>query len=135
MGYIKTTITERTSPSGEKKLYANIVKYSNIGNDQLIQYMLENSNVSRATAVGAVFGVRSCVENFLLNGHTILIPGLGRFSLNVKSKAQDSAKKVKPNTFKKLHIRFSPAKEIKASAKSAKFLGILKGDDTLDVVL
>ena len=135
MGTIKTTISQRTSPAGEKKLYANIVRYSNIDSNQLIESMMQNSLISRAAAVAAVYGTRSCVYNFLLNGHTINIPGLGKFSLTLRTKAQDSADKVTGDTIKGAHIRFSPEARIRSAAKSTKFIGVLLDeDDQLEIV-
>jgi len=135
MGTVKTTISQRTSPAGETKLYANIVRYSNIDSYQLIESMMTNSLISRSAAIAAVYGTRSSVYNFLLNGHTINIPGLGKFSLNLRTKAQDSADKVTGDTIKGAHIRFSPQAQIRTAAKSTKFLGVLTDEeDLLDIV-
>lgn len=131
---LQTTITQRTSPAGEKKLYANIVRYSNIDSNQLVESMMKNSLISRAAAVAAVYGTRNSIYNFLLNGHTINIPGLGKFSLTLRTVAQDDPEKVTGDTIKCAHIRFSPQAQIRTAAKSVSFKGIITQDDQLDIV-
>jgi len=134
MGTLQTTITQRTSPAGEKKLYANIVNYSNIGNDQLVEYMATNSGINKSTAIAAVYALRSILTNYLLNGHTVVVPQLGTFSLGCNSKAQDTKDKVTADTIKRLKIRFTPETSINTAAKSIRFKGIVSEDEALDVV-
>ena len=134
MGTLQTTITQRTSPAGEKKLYANIVSYSNIGNNKLVQYMENNSGVPKGVAIAAVYALRNIISNYVLNGHTVVIPQLGTFSILCKAKAQESSDKVNASTVKRLKIRFTPVTTISTAVKSVKFKGIMPEDDTLEVV-
>ncbi len=134
MGTIQTTITQRQTFMGEKKLYANIVSYSNINSKKLIDYMVANSGINKSTAIAAVYALRSILRNYLCNGHTVQIPQLGTFSLYCSAKAQADKKDVKASTVKRLKIRFTPEATISNAVKSVKFKGIVNPDDTLDVI-
>ena len=53
MATLQTAITMRTTPNGVTRLYPNIVSYKNIGNDELIEYMTQNSGINKTTALNA----------------------------------------------------------------------------------
>lgn len=135
MGILQTAIVQRTNPlTGDTRLYPGIVTYSRIDSEQVIDAMCQNSNISRSTAVAAMYAFQSIIRNYVLNGHTVKIPQLGTFSLNAKAKAQATVDKVTPNTIKGLKIRFTPISRVKTSAQSVKFAGVLPPDDPLDII-
>lgn len=135
MGILKTVITQRTNPlTGDTRLYANIATYSNLGNEQVLNYMCQNSGINRSVALAAIYALQNIVRNYVLNGHTVKIPELGTFSLNARSKAVASPDKVTPETIKALHIRFTPTPRVQVAAKSVKFSGVLPDEDPLDIV-
>ena len=129
MGLLKTTITSRTSPEGGKKLYPNIVSFSNIGNDQMVEYLAVNSGINRPLAIAAVNALRAIFVNYLMNGHTVQIPQLGTFSLSAKCKLVNDIKDAGPDSIKRLKIRFTPKSTIRSACKSVKFAGITPEDD------
>jgi predicted histone-like DNA-binding protein len=129
MGLLKTTITRRTVPGGGKKLFPNIVSFSNIGNDQMVEYLAVNSGINRPLAIAAVNALRAVFVNYLMNGHTVQIPQLGTFSLSAKCKLVSNAKDAGPDCIKRLKIRFTPKGTIKSACKSVKFSGITVDDD------
>ena len=132
MGLLKTTITSRTSPEGGKKLYPNIVSFSNIGNDQMVEYLAVNSGINRPLAIAAVNALRAIFVNYLMNGHTVQIPQLGTFSLSARTKSVADKDKAGPSCIKAIRIRFTPAGTTMQAAKSVKFSSLVD-DDTLDM--
>ena len=106
MGTLKTTITRRAVPGGGRKLYPNIVSFKNIGNDDLIERMMQNSN-------------------YVLNGHTVQIPQLGTFSLSAKTKSVADKDKAGPSCIKTIKIRFTPVGTTMQAAKSVKFSSLV----------
>ena len=132
MGILKTGIVQRTDLNGSKKNYATTVMYSNIGNDELIEYMSNNANISKATALSCLYAFKGLVYTFLLNGHTLHVPQIGRFSLSLQAREADSIDKVGPNCVKKLKIRFSPTRTLAQASKSVRFHNIFIQDDTVD---
>lgn len=136
MGLLQTTITKRKNPvSGEKLMYPDIVCYSNVNDQALIDYMVESCQVSRIVAMSAVAAFSRLIKNYVLNGHTVKIPSLGTFRLSCRAKAQTSADKVTAKTIKNLHIVFTPAPATSNAAKSVRFRGLIPEDNELDIIV
>lgn len=129
MGILKTTITRRPNPKGGKKLYLNIVSFSNIGNDQIVEYLAANSGINKPLAIAAVSALRSVFVNYLMNGHTVQIPQLGTFSLSAKCRYVNDEEDADGRCIKRLKIRFTPKNTIKAACKSVRFAGIVLDED------
>ena len=147
MGLIRTGIVQRTLPGGGKKLFALGLHYDNIGDDELIEYMQQNTQVGIASAVAAVKAFKAVLNTFLLNGHTIVIPRLGTFSLNCNGKMIPDTRPAKVETEEEkkqmrdflqklvsgiynVRVRFTPTATVRVAAKSAQFQGIIVQDDT-----
>ena len=117
---INVGISHRPIPGGGRKYYPTGLTYSNINDDGLVQYMQSNSQVSETAARSAVKAFKAAFETFLINGHTMVIPSLGTFSLSAQCKAQEQVEDVN-TTVKNIRIRFTPTAQVRRSAKSAKF--------------
>lgn len=120
---INVGISQRPVPGGGQKYYPTGLTYSNINDDGLVQYMQSNSQVSETAARSAVKAFKAAFETFLINGHTMVIPSLGTFSLSAQCKAQLHVEDVN-TTVKNIRIRFTPTAQVRRSAKSAKFVMI-----------
>lgn len=118
---INVGISRRPVPGGGRKYYPTGLAYSNINDDGLVQYMQSNSQVSETAARSAVKAFKAAFETFLINGHTMVIPSLGTFSLSAQCKAQLHVEDVN-TTVKNIRIRFTPTAQVRRSAKSAKFV-------------
>ena len=146
---IKTTIVSRRPFGGSPKFYAHAAKYSNIKEQDLLNYMMQNSQVGAAAVYGAVEAFKAVITTFVLNGHTVSIPNLGTFSVTLQTNskgitvappadATTEAGKAQMKEFKKqlsnavngIKVRFTPSAKLRRSAKSAKFQGIVLQDDT-----
>lgn len=117
---INVGISKRPIPGGGRKYYPTGLTYSNINDDGLVQYMQSNSQVSETAARSAVKAFKAAFETFLINGHTMVIPSLGTFSLSAQCKSQLHVEDVN-TTVKNIRIRFTPTAQVRRSAKSAKF--------------
>ena len=117
---INVGISKRPVPGGGHKYYPTGLVYSNINDDGLVQYMQQNSQVSETAARSAVKAFKAAFTTFLINGHTMVIPSLGTFSLSAQCKAQNEVESV-DLTVKNIRIRFTPTAVVRRSAKSAKF--------------
>lgn len=131
MGTLQTIVTSRTTPQGVTKLYPNIVSYRNIKSDDLVEYMVENSSVSKTTAIGAL---RQVFTNYALNGHTVRIPQLGLFGVSAKTSAVATLKECGADCVKNLKLHFKPNKTLRNACKAVKFQGIVRDDQTLNIV-
>ena len=147
MGLIKTGIVERKGFGGGKKLYAIGLHYNNIGDEELVKTMAQNSQIGVASAVAAVHAFRKVLTTFLLNGHTIVVPRLGTFSLTCNGKMIPDTRPAKVETDEEkkqmrdflqnlvdgiynVKVRFTPTPQVTVAAKSAQFQNIIVQDDT-----
>ena len=117
---VNVGVSKRPLPGGGTKYYPTGLVYSNINDDGLVQYMQQNSQVSETAARSAVKAFKAAFETFLINGHTMVIPSLGTFSLSAQCKAQDQVSSVEA-TIKNIRVRFTPTAQVRRAAKSAKF--------------
>ena len=125
MGTLKTTITQRAVPGGGRKLYPNIVSFKNIGNDDLIERMMQNSGINKVVAIAAAAALRQVFTNYVLNGHTVQIPQLGTFSLSAKTKSVADKDMAGPSCIKTIKIRFTPVGTTMQAAKSVRFSSLV----------
>ena len=117
---VNVGVSKRPIPGGGTKYYPTGLVYSNINDDGLVQYMQQNSQVSETAARSAVKAFKAAFETFLINGHTMVIPSLGTFSLSAQCKAQDEVSSVEA-TIKNIRVRFTPTAQVRRAAKSARF--------------
>ena len=147
MGLIKTGIVERKGFGGGKKLCAIGLHYNKIGDEELVKSMAQQSQNGVAPAEAAVHAFRKVLTTFLLNGHTIVVPRLGTFSLSCNGKMINDTRpaKVETDAEKKqmrdflqelvngidnVKVRFTPTPQVSVAAKSAQFQNIIVQDDT-----
>ena len=133
MGTLQTTIVSRTTPKGQTRLYPGIASYKNIGNEELIQFMVNEQGIKSTTAYSAIYALRSLIYNHLLNGHTLTIPRLGTFSLTLKAKGTETPELCTNDTIKSVNIRFTPVKTIKNACRSVRFKGVLTEAEALKI--
>jgi len=101
--------------SGEKSLAYVLrpTRYSTIDSKQIVDYCAQNSMVPKAYISGAMVALSQCITNFLLNGHHVVFPELGTFSLTSTGFAVGDVDKAGLDQLKKLNVRFLPCTDLK----------------------
>ncbi len=101
--------------SGRKSLAYVLrpVRYSTMRANDIVNYCAANSIVPKAYVHAAMIALSQCVENFLLNGHSVEFPNLGIFSLSSKGVTESDAEKAGIDQLIKLRVRFLPCTELK----------------------
>ena len=101
--------------SGEKSMAYVLrpTRYSTIDAKQIVEYCVQNSMVPKAYISGAMVALAQCITNFLLNGHHVVFPDLGTFSLTSTGYAEGDVDKAGLDQLKKLNVRFLPCKDLK----------------------
>jgi hypothetical protein len=64
-----------------------LMKYPTIKSEDLIKYASNAANVPVANIESCIQGLIEAVAYFVINGHRVVLPGVGGFYLGVKSKA------------------------------------------------
>ena len=103
-------LNSNTVASGYK-LYP--VRYTTIDGEELVRTITKNSYVPQAFVSASVCGITEAIENYLLNGHSIELPGFGIFSLSCECKTVKSAEDAGLSQFRGLNINFRPSMELK----------------------
>ena len=103
-------LNSNTVASGYK-LYP--VRYTTIDGEELVKAITKNSYVPQAFVSASVCGIAEAMENYLLNGHSIELPGFGIFSLSCECKTVKSAEDAGLSQFRGLNINFRPSMELK----------------------
>ncbi len=96
------------------------IRYSVFDEEAVADYSVHNSNINRQELMTGFAAIRQAIDNFVLNGHNIIIDGLGCFYSTVKtgmwdekskkwvSAGVDSTDGVSNANIRKVNIRFRP---------------------------
>ena len=76
--------------NGKGKVYATLARYSTITTQEVINYLLKNSQVGAGEVRRVIEGLLEQFMVFLPNGHAIKIDGLGTFSLRMRSDVEQN---------------------------------------------
>ena len=120
MATINIGISHRPVAGGGRKYYATGLVYSNISDEGLVQYMCQNSQISETAARSAISSFKAAFVTFLLNGHTMVIPSFGTFSLSAQCKAQTEVESAE-KTIQNIRVRYTPTSTVRRAAKSTSF--------------
>ena len=109
------------------------VRYTTMNAEDIVNYCVANSVVPKAYLNASMVALAQCIENFLLNGHSVEFPNLGIFSLTSSGISEADINKVGMEQLHKLNVRFLPCTELKAEVESVtlEFDGIydIAGED------
>ena len=94
------------------------VRYTTMNAEDIINYCVANSIVPKAYLSAAMIAFAQCIENFLLNGHSVEFPNLGIFSLTSSGISEADINKVGMEQIHKLNVRFLPSSQLKAEVEA-----------------
>ena len=89
------------------------VTYSKIDGEDVLEYAAQNSGINQAQLSAAMYAIRQSFINFLLNGHSVELPGVGIFRVGVNAKMVDDAAKVSVDQIYRRKIHFLPSTALK----------------------
>ena len=96
-----------------QKYVTSPVRYSNITVDDLIKFASENSGISKANISASFFAIQQQIEQFVCNGHGIVLGNLGTFYISSRCKAADEVKDAGASSVKNLAVRFRQSKKLR----------------------
>ena len=89
------------------------VTYSKIDGEDVLELAAQNSGINQAQLSAAMYAIRQSFINFLLNGHSVELPGVGIFRVGVNAKMVDEASKVSVDQIYRRKIHFLPSTVLK----------------------
>lgn len=121
----QVVFNKNNSGAKSKAYVLRPVRYSTMSGDDIVNYCAANSIVPKAYLAAAMVAVAQCIENFLLNGHSVVFPNLGTFSLSSSGYSVSDANEAGIIQLEKLRVRFLPCSKLKTEVEnvSVEFAG------------
>lgn len=95
-GQIKVVKKLQKMAAQEKNLYMiRAIRYSTISGDELVDAASRNSQVNKGVLRSATNAVLNEFHNFLMNGHSVELPGIGYFRFSFSAKAPETLAELK----------------------------------------
>ena len=134
LGFYK--IKREDSETGAARYSVRLVPYSVIDKQAVVELALKDSNINRQDMAVGFAALGQAIEDFVLNGHSVTLDGLGNFRLTCrtgiwdaqtrkwKSAGKDSMDDVSSNDIKGVYIRFRPCKALRQEINHANFFEV-----------
>lgn len=94
------------------------VRYTTMNSNDIVNYCAANSIVPKAYLSASMVALAQCIENFLLNGHSVEFPNLGIFSLSSRGISEIDVNKAGIAQLNKLNVRFLPCTQLKTEVEN-----------------
>ena len=104
---------QRVAILNKEGYVSRAVTYSKIDGEDVLEYAAQNSGINPAQLSAAMYAIRQSFVNFLLNGHSVELPGVGIFRVGVNAKMVDEATKVSVDQIYRRKIHFLPSTVLK----------------------
>ncbi len=98
---------------GEIKYYPGIVRERNVDFRRFIKQIAELNTVNTADVYAVVDSMLQLLTRHLSQGRTIELGHFGNFSINLKTKGEETLEEVDRNSITGTKILFRPSKELK----------------------
>lgn len=115
---IKYKVVKRKNPkaTGTSDLYvysgAPIV-YSCIGRNEVLDFAAESCHIDRSEIEAVMSALVNEINNMVLSGHSVTLPGLGTFQLRVRYSYEDTAAEVVASDLNVRTVGFRRSPEIR----------------------
>ena len=104
----------------ESAYVTRAVQHGNIDGDSFLEAVNRNSNLDRHIVYSAAEAISKEFKNFLMNGFSVTVPGIGIFSYGIKAKAAATAEEAGAGKVYRRKINYRPTVELKNLAKQVK---------------
>ena len=122
-GTIRVKVLPRKSPKDRSiKYYGNVDLYSQIGRAQILDAAQRNSQIPKSYLDQTFDALEVEIENFVMNGHSITLDGLGTITSTLHSSGQSSAADVKAEDVRRVKFGFRAASSLRRMLKSANII-------------
>ena len=136
IGYYKTEV--KNPRSGDKMYSVRLATYSLIDSEQVVAAACKVSNIKKHDMAVGFAALCQAIEDFVLQGHSVTLDGLGNFRLTAKSGKWDEENKkwvsggcdnmddVIPNNIRGVYVRFRPCAALRRELDNAGLFDITK---------
>ncbi|MDR2927068.1 MAG: HU family DNA-binding protein [Cytophagaceae bacterium] len=119
----KYRVKTKRSGLGDKaaKYYAVPIHSREISSEQLAFDLAQRSSLSEGDVLATLVGLSSLVKQYLHDGHTVRLDGLGLLSVSASSDGFNTLEECTPRHVKAKKICFRATRELKADLKYIRF--------------
>lgn len=110
---IYKVVKRRNPTTAGVKYYPIKVHYTNIGNDELVARIKENTNIPTAVVSAAVSAIRDSIVNFLCNGHSVQLGNFMSLRPTISSTGADTEEAVRVSNIRAVRIRATYGTDLK----------------------
>ncbi len=128
---LKTSF-QRVACINADKYVTKAVRYSTIGQEDLIKYASENSGIAKAQMSAAFYALTQQIEQFVLNGHGLELGNLGTIYLSTRTKVKDTESEAGAAAVVGLSIRFRQSGRMRRFLKNNVALKTLREYEDTD---
>lgn len=122
-GTIRVKVVARKSPKDHSiKYYGNVDLYSQIGRDQILEAAQRNSQIPKSYLDQTFDALEVEIENFVMNGHSITLDGLGTITSTLHSRGVASEDLVLADNINRVKFGFRAASNLRKMLKSANII-------------
>lgn len=97
------------------------VTYSKISGDEMLEYAAMNSGINQGQLAACMYAIQQSFQNFIMNGHSVELPGVGTFRVSVNAHMADDAESAVADNIYRRKVVFTPSKKIKAQLANVSF--------------
>lgn len=122
-GTIRVKVLPRKSPKDRSiKYYGNVDLYSQIGRAQILEAAQRNSQIPKSYLDQTFDALEVEIQNFVMNGHSITLEGLGTITSNLHSRGQLIPADVKAEDILRVKFGFRAAPSLRRMLNSANII-------------
>ena len=134
LGY--KTYKKEDENTGITKYGVRLVPYSKIGELDIVRLALSDSNINAQDLAVGFSALTQAIHDFVLNGHSVTLDGLGTFRLSCKTGVWDektqkwksagktSMSDVSATDIKSIYVRFKPCTALRERMKDVSFFNV-----------
>lgn len=95
------------------------IRYNTVKAEKIIDYCASSTMVPKPYVAASLEALSHGIQHFLLNGHSVEIPGLGIFNVTISYKTARTSADAGLEQVKQLNVRFLPCRELKEAIGNA----------------
>ena len=95
------------------------IRYNTVKAEKIIDYCASSTMVPKPSVAASLEALSHGIQHFLLNGHSVEIPGLGIFNVTISYKTARTSADAGLEQVKQLNVRFLPCRELKEAIGNA----------------
>lgn len=134
IGYYKTSF--KNSQTGLKMYTVRLAPYSMIDDASVVDYAVSDSSINAKDVAQGCAALAQAIGDFVLNGHSITLEGLGNFRTTCQTGKWNSTSNkwgsagasamdgVSSEDIKNLYVRFRPCASLRDEINSASFFKV-----------